>query len=650
MKKSLFLLILAAMLLPLSAGAQLLAPKHQVQRPPVALKAFSQRFMAPARANLADNQMILGHYDTDDVATAEGGLGITGLPGVIPIATVLSPDQLAMFQGGKIVKFRVGLANATAITRVFVAPLTSMSSIGAFTEWECNVSAAGWNEIELETPYDINLESNQSLMIGFDYKQTSSNYPISAVMQGAIKPTYILYNGSWEDVGLSNYGNLSVQCIVESDHFPDYLIGVSNLVTDNFVKTGDNIEFTFASRNMAAVSNIPAGSVTYSLFIDGQPVGTIENEVALGRTDVNLTGAITSDGLDVGKHILTVTVNTLNGEPVEEPFSVSRTFTIYDQSFPHQMHMLEQFTSTYCTYCPLGSSMLSVLTGMRDDIVWVGIHGNMQGTDPMRTLQCDTIMAYQGSDSYPSASFDRSTGWDSDVTITTGIGYYADYHQAIAEELNSFYDYLDAVPAFATVNINSTVDPETRDATITVDGELTPDFDLMMGADSKLNVYITEDSVVARQLNQGRWVAGYVHNGVLRRALNSAKGNDLKRDGNTYKNEFTYNIPTSWRLDKLYVVAFISRPLQNGLSGVYTDMYVNQANKRKLGESDAPALRGDADGNGVVNITDAILIVSHLLGDPAPIYDGADCDFNGQVNVSDASMLINYVLTNQWPD
>ena len=643
-----FLFLLAALLLPMAMSAQLLGSQDlKFKHEPYALKSLTQKVMVPTRADLADNQKIMGHYDTDELAS--DGLGITGLPGVISIATILSPDEIAMFQGGKIVKFRVGLSQSTTISRVFVAPVSASGSIGTFTEWSCSSNIAGWNEIELESPYDIELDSDVSLMIGFDYRQTSSNYPISAVMVGDIYPSYILYQGSWEDVGLTDYGNLGVQCVVESDHYPDYMITVSGLYTDSFIKSGEDILFSFMTRNRGIVSEVPAEACTYDVLIDGEVVATVVNTSAFGADNVEITGSIPSTGIEPGRHNMTITVNSINGEPVETPVSTSRTFTLYENGFPHQMHLLEQFTSTYCTYCPLGNSMLSVLTGLRDDLIWVGIHGNMNGTDPMRTLQCDSIMSYQGSDSYPSASFDRATGWESDDAIVTGIGYYEQYHQQIAELISAFYDELDAAPAFATININSTIDADTREAVITVNGDLTPDFDQMMGADSKLTVYITEDGVKARQLNSGTWVSNYIHNGVMRIALNTVKGNDLNRNGDTYENVFTYTIPSAWDIDNLNVVAFISRPLTNGASGDYRDMYVNQANKRKLGEFDEPeSLRGDVDLDGNVNIADVTALIDMLL--QSTIGDNADVDLYGSVNIADVTALIDYLLSGTWND
>ena len=646
--KKLLSLLLVAMLLPMAAGAQLKAPVNQLQRAPYQLKTFTKNMMAPTRATLAADERIMGPYDTDDLSN--DGLGITGLPGTIPIATIITPEELAFFQGGQIVRFRVGLCAATKISRVFVAPVSATGAIGTFTEWQCSSNSLGWNEIEIATPYEINLDGNTSLMIGFDYTQTSSNYPISAVMVGDIHTSYCYLQGSWQDVGLSAYGNLSVQCVVQSDNYPEYFVSIGGLYTPGYTKGGTDINYQFNARNLG-VSDIAAGNCTFDLLIDGEPVTTFTNPMAIGSSNVTIEGSVPSDGYDYGKHTLTIAVNSINGEPVEDGMALSREFILYEHGFARQMHVVEQFTSTYCTYCPLGNSMLSILTSMRDDIAWVGIHGNMNGTDPMRTLQCDSIMAFHGENSYPSGSFDRTAGFESEDAVTTGLGYYEQYQQEVAEDISAFFDQIGEVPSFATVQINSTYDPETREAVITVNGELTPDFDKMLGADSKLTVYITEDGVVARQLNQGRWIPNYVHNGVMRYALNSVLGNDLNRNGNTYENVFNIIIPEAWNADNLNVVAFINRPLANGQAGKYTDMFINQANKRKLGEFDEPStMTGDVNMDGEISIADVAKLIDYLIDNSVTPFsaEGADCNGDGVVDIEDAARLIDYLLAGEW--
>ena len=653
MRKAL-LLLAVIMLLPVAMSAQLLGNGElKISKAPYALKDFGTKMMAPARADLADNQMIMGHYDSDDYE--ESGLGITGLPGVQSLGTILSPDELALFRGGKIVKFRVALAASTAVSRVFVIPVSSTGSYGTTTAQSCSVSAVGWNEIELSEPYELNMEDGESLMIGFDYRQTSSNYPIAFSTQGTIYPTYLYYSGSWQDVGLDSYGNLAVQCVVEKDDFPQYLISVNDLYTPNYTKLGEDIFVLFATRNSGVVNNIPAGSCTYDIYIDGEFVATMNNDRPLTRTYEDYDISIPSEGMASGRHTVTVVASELFGEPIENPVSVSRNFFLYVDSFDRQMHLIEEFTSNSCTYCPLGATMLNVLMGMRDDIAMVAIHGNQSSVDPCNTTECDDLFNYMGAGGWPYAAFDRSVGWEDDETIANGIGYNAQYHQMAAEAISGFLDVLaEETPSFATVHINSTLDPETREAIVTVDGDLTSDFDQMMGEDAKLSVFLTEDSLVYRQLNQGTWVSKYVHNHVFRKALGSVFGVEINKvDGNKYSNTFEITVPSDWNTDKIEIVAFISRPLANGATGVYTDMYVNQTNKRKLGEFDEPAgLRGDVDGDGDVNIADVTTLIDYLLsGDATGVsLDLADCDLDGEINIADVTSLIDFLLSGEWTE
>jgi hypothetical protein len=60
-----------------------------------------------------------------------------------------------------------------------------------------------------------------------------------------------------------------------------------------------------------------------------------------------------------------------------------------------------------------------------------------------------------------------------------------------------------------------------------------------------------------------------------------------------------------------------------------------------------PQVEGDADGNGMVNITDAVYLLTYIFSggpEPDPMELG-DADCNGFVNVTDAVYLINYIFS-----
>ena len=61
-------------------------------------------------------------------------------------------------------------------------------------------------------------------------------------------------------------------------------------------------------------------------------------------------------------------------------------------------------------------------------------------------------------------------------------------------------------------------------------------------------------------------------------------------------------------------------------------------------------VRGDVDGDGSVDITDATMLINYLLSGNASglNLENANCDQEGGVDISDATMLINYLLNGHW--
>ena len=502
---------------------------------------------------------IMGHYENDSISTQGYSVGNSGTRS---IAIILEPDELEMYQGGKITAVRVGLAQPTLISKIIIQPVIGTNKYGDRVEWDCEMNSAGWNTFELPTPYDINLGETDKLLIGFYYNQTAEISALSFVNVGDIYDTYAYTKVGnkmiWKENKTTGYGNLSLQCRVEKDSYPDYLITAYDLRSKSMVQGGDDLPMAMTVRNRG-IRQIEAGGLTMEALIDDELVTTFSNEDPFEKGFCTVTTGIPTDGISSGNHTLTINLVAVDGVDLENPISLQTTFSSYKQGFPRQKHLVEQFTSTYCTYCPLGNSMLNILTSERDDIIWVGIHGNLgSGVDSFRSNQGDSIMAFQGGNSYPSGSFDRSTGWNDDVSIANGLGYNESDHQIVAQYLGEFFDYIEEVnPSFIEVN-----------------------------GDCRLTVYLTEDGLVAPQLNNGTWINNYVHNGVFRKALGTIKGVQLNRlSDNYYKNVFRINIPNGWNWTKMHVVAFVSRPITNYVNG-YTDMYVNNANEFKFEISD----------------------------------------------------------------
>lgn len=71
-----------------------------------------------------------------------------------------------------------------------------------------------------------------------------------------------------------------------------------------------------------------------------------------------------------------------------------------------------------------------------------------------------------------------------------------------------------------------------------------------------------------------------------------------------------------------------------------------------LGPTIEPFRTGDANGDGVVNVTDAILVINHILGRTTlegPAFQAADCVVTGLIDIQDVICIIQLILgrTNQ---
>ena len=85
-------------------------------------------------------------------------------------------------------------------------------------------------------------------------------------------------------------------------------------------------------------------------------------------------------------------------------------------------------------------------------------------------------------------------------------------------------------------------------------------------------------------------------------------------------------------------------------------LYVNGtesswSNTKEVLLKEGETIYGDLNGDGLIDITDATLLIDYLLsgnGDNISTI-AADVNKDGEVGVDDASLLIDYLLLGYWP-
>ena len=628
-----------------TAGAQLL------QQSPVNQHFVPRAAKAPMLKALGPNQLYMGPYFTDDLTDA--GLGLATINETVKIGTVLTLSQVQKFEGGQVKAIRFGLYQPVDSARVILWPVIALNPLTVgepLIDQEVPTTSAGWNEVAINEPYTIDLTGLAGLMLGFQYRQVSSpssrTHPISAVMAGSeICPSFMYgYLGTetcqWYDVGLSSYGNLSVQAIVESENFADYDMVIKDLVVNDYARVADGVNFSLTMSNLGAKT---LDNYVINALVDGQVVDALDSPIALTPTEVNISGTCSLEGVDlsVGKHTFALQIASIDGEPVENGTLLNGQFTAYYEAFARQKNVVEQFTSQYCTYCPWGEQFIQAVGDRCGNLAWVGIHGNMSGTDVFHNTRCDQIMSYLGVDqSYPQATFNRFD-YEKAGTIAFGIGFQPSVIPMYADYLNEFYIGNNWTPVVANINLGGTYDPATRELKLNVTGQTTSELKTLFGSGVGITVYLTEDGLVGRQLNNGTWINDYTHNHVMRDMLGTISGTALKMVDGTlnYANEFTTTLSEDWNADNMHVVVLVNR---KG-SGTKKEVF----NCEVLDIKDLPApshgVVGDVTGDGQVDIADVNAVIDMMLG-KAVQTAAADVTGDGQVDIADVNAIIDMML------
>lgn len=465
MKK--FLLSAFAMLLALTAGAQNFTVEKSLNPQGVQAPAFGA-FKAPAKANLAANQRLVGYFNTDDCDTY---LGVTGITGNNKVAMVLTADDLAPYYGKKIVGVRFNLGQGETSTGVFVESLTIANgeiteATNLLTSDKSVTSAAGakntgeWHEVMFDQKVELN-SSFEGLFVGYNYKQKSNNYPIgvSSKVEG---PFYIYANipaskggngEDWYQINSGGYG-LSIQLIVEGDFAP------------NTVRPLDFGEFTVVkgkSKNVAvSLWNIGSKltSIDYTIALDGK--AGAEQHLDFGK-DFGLGGTHSVEipfaaASEIGKSTVTLTITKVNGEK-NACVKNSATGTLYtvEKEFVKRS-VAEQFTGTGCGNCPSGHVAMHNMHNLYgDQFIGIALH-QFNSSDPMYNTSYD--LGFTGA---PQCMVNRSSGI---------LGPYEQMPEVLKKSLNEI--------ALAEVTVAGTfTDEDTKvNATATVNSLVSGDYDI----------------------------------------------------------------------------------------------------------------------------------------------------------------------------
>lgn len=210
--------------------------------------------------------------------------------------------------------------------------------------------------------------------------------------------------------------------------------------------------------------------------------------------------------------------------------------------------LIEEFTGQLCTFCPDGAREIERLIEVYGkQIIPVAIHaGNFAkpsngAWNDFTTPAGDIYQTTFGVISYPAAMISRVNSGE-----ITGKSQWESIIISIKDD-----------EPLASIKIDITYNNSNRQTGIIVETEwLKP---AQSGKNYKVQVYIVESNIIAKQIDNGVTVENYNHKHMLRADVNTPWGDLMTTSQVGEKETFSYNYTLSndWKENDCEVVAFI---------------------------------------------------------------------------------------------
>lgn len=248
-----------------------------------------------------------------------------------------------------------------------------------------------------------------------------------------------------------------------------------------------------------------------------------------------------------GDQSVSVKVIKVNGRKIKESTS-TQTFVYYkcmDNFFDRHV-LIEEFTSQEAEDAiEMTKAIESCFPKMREKYSWVSHHAGF-GEDQFTLRESVEYASFFEVNRYNFRCLpDRS----SYTPIPEGAFPGLD-----PRSFSSFKEF-EYEPSLVSVNLSGQYNSALRELSLTVAGEFLEDFPR-----AKLNVFLTEDGLVAPQKNGGE---EYVHNHVLRAVLSDTFGDAIDLADGKYSKSYSYIIPETingFRCDprNMKIIAFVA--------------------------------------------------------------------------------------------
>jgi hypothetical protein len=214
-------------------------------------------------------------------------------------------------------------------------------------------------------------------------------------------------------------------------------------------------------------------------------------------------------------------------------------------AFPKK-HLIEEFTGQGCGYCPNGMDCISDY--IANDTNWIVVlHHYGYQPDKFSVAGSKTVTTNLGVSGAPSMTIDRAkTNYGNGKAVVFHPGYLPYTGRTQFE-----------TTTYASVNIRNAYDPDTRELTVTVSGDIAAaDY-----PDLYLTVLVKESGMIDTQADYYKTYEGWQqfrHTNAVRAFLSDPTGDPVYVSGKHYSQDYTLTLNSKWEADNCMVVAFLS--------------------------------------------------------------------------------------------
>jgi thiol-disulfide isomerase/thioredoxin len=218
--------------------------------------------------------------------------------------------------------------------------------------------------------------------------------------------------------------------------------------------------------------------------------------------------------------------------------------------------IVEDYTGTWCGYCPPVAHAIYELKEVYDNIISVGIHNN----DELTIDQESDLRSELGISGFPSARLNRTISWFDPYQIS-------DVNSLLSEENN------------VAISIKSALE----NIDLEVNLRIVSNVELV---NHKLVIYLVESNLIYDQSNYfnyvedsyfynlGNPIENYSHQDVLRKSITNISGNalDLIQPLTDYKFNFNVEISPDFVQENLAIVAMVVDSNNNAINSQFSEV------------------------------------------------------------------------------